>query len=405
MTFDASRDRLAEHPPNGATMPFLPHRTHRSSRIARRRWYAAATACLTLAVPGAATAAQAPSTLQRDVDALVAAGAPGAILLVRDGAATQRLHAGLSDVERGTPMRGDEHFKIASLTKTYTATVVLQLVQERRLALGDSVAKWLPGLVPNGHRVTIRQLLNHTSGFAEYESDERYLKPYLGGNFGFYWSPRKLVELAVSHPPVFAPGQTKAASYSNTNYVLLGLVVEKVTSRSIGAELGRRIFRPLGLRHTIYQTKPGLPSPYAHGYLVLGNGPATDVTGLSPSLSPASGAIVSTAAETTRFYRALLSGRLLAPQLLKAMKTTISSGEHVDIPGQRYGFGLESFPTPCGRAWGHNGVVPGYFTFVFANGDGSRQALLMVNHDAQTLPAAAGPLYMALIAKAYCSTR
>jgi D-alanyl-D-alanine carboxypeptidase len=109
--------------------------------------------------------------------------------------------------------------------------------------------------------------------------------------------------------------------------------------------------------------------------------------------------------ETTRFYRALLSRRLLPPRLLKAMKTTISSGEHVDIRGQRYGYGLESFPTTCGRAWGHNGVVPGYFTFVFANGDGSRQALLMVNHDAQTLPAAAGPLYMALIAKAYCATK
>ena len=389
-------------------MTFLPDLIDRPHRRIHVRWYAAVVACLGVALPSAATAAAPPpstTTLQRDVDALVAAGAPGAILLVRDGAKTRRLHGGLADVAQRTPMRGDEHFKIASLTKTYTATVVLQLVQERRLRLSDSVARWLPGLVPNGHSITIHQLLNHTSGIPDYESDERYLKPYLSGNLGFYWSPRQLVKLAVSHPAVFAPGATRTSSYSNTNYVLLGLVVERVTGRSIGAELSRRIFRPLGLRHTSYPTKPGLPSPYAHGYLVLGEPPATDVTALSPSLSPASGAIVSTAAETTRFYRALLSGRLLRPATMKAMKTTISEGEHVDIPGQRYGYGLESFPTPCGRAWGHNGVVPGYFTFVFANGDGSRQALLMVNHDAQTLPATAGPLYMALIAKAYCSTK
>ena len=389
-------------------MTFLPYLIDRPRRRLRVRWCAAAVACLGVALPGAATAAAAPSstaTLQNNVDALVAAGAPGAILLVRDGAKTRRLQGGLADVAQRTPMRGDEHFKIASLTKTYTATVVLQLVQERRLRLSDSVARWLPGLVPNGRRITIHQLLNHTSGIPEYESDERYLKPYLSGNLGFYWSPRQLVKLAVSHPAVFAPGATRTSSYSNTNYVLLGLVVERVTEHSIGAELSRRIFRPLGLRHTRYPTKPGLPSPYAHGYLVLGEPPAADVTGLSPSLSPASGAIVSTAAETTRFYRALLSGRLLRPATMKAMKTTISEGERVDIPGQRYGYGLESFPTPCGRAWGHNGVVPGYFTFVFANGDGSRQALLMVNHDAQTLPASAGPLYMALIAKAYCATK
>jgi D-alanyl-D-alanine carboxypeptidase len=253
--------------------------------------------------------------------------------------------------------------------------------------------------------ITVRQLLNHTSGIPEYEADERYLKPYLAGNFGFYWSPRGLVRLAVSHKRLFAPGKTKIASYSNTNYVLLGLIVEKVTGRSFGSVLQRRIFRPLGLRRTSYQTKPGLPSPYAHGYLVLGEPPATDVTMLSPSLSPASGAIVSTASETTRFFRALLSGRMLRPSTLRAMKTTISDGTHVDIPGQRYGYGLESFPTPCGVAWGHNGVVPGYFTFVFTTADGRGVALLTVNHDAETLPAEAGTRFMALITKAYCSTK
>ena len=143
-------------------------------------------------------------------------------------------------------MRPDNHFKIASLTKTYTATVVLQLVGEGKLSLDDTVEQRLPGVVPNGGKITIRQLLNHTSGLADFESDPRYLKPYLSGNFGYYWAPRQLVRMGVSHKPLFAPGTRW--SYSNTNYVVAQLIVEKVTGKTLGAELKRRIFQPLGLR-------------------------------------------------------------------------------------------------------------------------------------------------------------
>ena len=171
-------------------------------------------ACLATAALAAATAPAKPtdtadsraSGLQRDLDAVVAAGAPGAILLVRDGNRITRLTAGLGDIARKTPMRPDNHFKIASLTKAYTATVVLQLVGEGKLALDDTVEQRLPGVVPNGRKISIRQLLNHTSGLAEFENDPRYLKPYLSGNFGHYWSPRQLVEIGVAHKPLFAPG-------------------------------------------------------------------------------------------------------------------------------------------------------------------------------------------------------
>ena len=349
----------------------------------------------------AATAQQAP--LQADLDALVTAGAPGALLLVRDGDRTVRLTGGLGDIARRTPMRAGDHFKIASLTKTYTATVVLQLVAEGKLRLSDSVERWLPGLVPNGRNITIRQLLNHTSGIADFENDPRYLKPYLSGNLGYHWAPRTLVKLAVSHKPLFAPGKTSRSNYSNTNYVIAGLIAEAGTGHSIAVELKRWIFKPLGLRHTSYQTKPGLPAPYAHGYMVLDKPPATDVTGLSPSLSPHSGAIVSTATEVADFYRALLSGKLLAPKQLRAMKTTLPEARF-DIPGQRYGLGLELFPTSCGDALGHNGVVPGYMTFIFSTANGRQQALLMINHDAQTLPRAAVEAFYKLIDKAFCST-
>jgi CubicO group peptidase (beta-lactamase class C family) len=253
----------------------------------------------------AETAASKPSSLQQDVDALVTGGAPGAILLVRDGNRTSHYAGGFADVARKRPMRARDHFKIACLTKSYTATVVLQLVAEGELHLTDTVERWLPGLVPNGGKITIRELLNHTSGIPEYETDARYLKPYLSGNFAYYWPPRKMVALAVSHKPLFPPGKTRISAYSNTNYVIAGLIVEAVTGHTIGAELNRRIFRPLHLRDTSYPTKPGLPSPYTHGYMVVGKPPAVDVSGLSPSLSPASGAIVSTADDVADFYRAL----------------------------------------------------------------------------------------------------
>ncbi len=356
------------------------------------------------AKPTPATAATA-ATLQKDLDRFVALGLPGAILFTRDGNTSMRLASGLGDLGRKTPMKADDHYKIASLTKTYTAAVVLQLVAEGKLRLTDSIERWVPGLVPNGRKITIRQLLNHTSGLAEFDTDPRYLKPYLSGDLGFYWAPRKLVQMGVSHPPLFPPGVTRHTHYANTNYVLLGLAVEAATGHSIGAELRKRIFQPLHLDETSYRIKPGLPSPYAHGYLVLGKPPAMDVSGISPSLSPASGAIVSTAEDVADFYRALLSGHVVRLDLLRAMKTTIVEGKPVDIVGQRYGLGLELFPTSCGDALGHNGVVPGYITYAFSSGDGSRQAVLMVNLDSGSFPRAAGPKFFRLLDKAFCSRR
>ena len=146
------------------------------------------------------------SGLQHDLEALVAAGAPGAILFVRDGERTTILTAGLGDIARKTPMRADNHFKIASVTKPFTATVVLQLVGEGKLRLDDTIDRHLPGLVPNGSRITVRQLLNHTSGLHDFEDNPRYLKPYLNGDFAHYWSPRQLVQMGVSQKPLFAPG-------------------------------------------------------------------------------------------------------------------------------------------------------------------------------------------------------
>jgi D-alanyl-D-alanine carboxypeptidase len=361
---------------------------------------AALIAASAMAAPRMATETRADG-LQKDLDALVAAGAPGAILLVRNGDRTVRLTAGLGNVAQKTPMRPGDHFKTASLTKTYTATVVLQLVGEGKLRLGDTVEQRLPGLVPNGSKITIRQLLNHTSGLFDFEVDPRYLKPYLSGNFGYYWAPRQLVQMGVSHKPLFPPGG--GWSYSNTNYVVAQLIVEAVTGKTLGAELKRRIFQPLDLRDTSYPTKPGLPEPYAHGYMLLGKPPATDVTGLSPSLAPGSGAIVSTAQDVADFYRALLSGRLLKPKELQAMKTTVSERTgKVVAAGPGSGLGIGRSGISC-VGWSHTGELPGYDVAAVSTGDGRRQTVLMMNQNRSTLPKRTVALFDGLVEKAYCA--
>jgi D-alanyl-D-alanine carboxypeptidase len=347
--------------------------------------------------------AQNATSLQQDVDALVAAGAPGAILLVRDGNKPTRLTGGVADLATQTAMQAGDHYRIASLTKTYVATVVLQLVAEGKLRLSDSVERWLPGLVPKGSKITIRMLLIHTSGLYDHEMDPEVLKPYLSGDLGYYWSPLRLVKLAVSRPAIFAPGASKRSSYSSTNYLVLGLIVERVTGHTLGAELKQRIFGPLRLSDTSYPTRQTqLPNPYAHGYYLLGQPPLTDLSAFSPSLSGPAGAIVSTVDDVAGFYRALLSGHLLKPALLKAMKATIPETKG-DLK-QRMGLGLERFPTSCGAAWGHSGSFPGYKTHAFTSANGKRQAVLMVNIDPSAESEAGRALYFKLLDKAYCSS-
>jgi D-alanyl-D-alanine carboxypeptidase len=206
--------------------------------------------------------------------------------------------------------------------------------------------------------------------------------------------------MGVSQKPLFAPGTDYA--YSNTNYVLAQLIVEKVTGRTLGAELKRRIFEPLHLGETSYPTKPGLPSPYAHGYKLLGPPPAVDVTGLSPSLAPGSGAIISTALDVADFYRGLLSGKLLKPQQMTAMKTVVSvrTGK-IAASGPGEGLGVARQPS-CG-GWGRGGEFPGYEAFAISSADGRRQTVLMMNQDGSTAPKRAVVLFDKLVAKAFCA--
>jgi D-alanyl-D-alanine carboxypeptidase len=362
-----------------------------------------AVACIVTAGASAEPTSSEATNLQQDVDALVAAGAPGAILLVRNGNETTRLVSGVADLATQRKIGQGDHYRIASLTKTYVAAVVLQLVAEGKLRLTDTVQRWLPGLVPNGNKITVRMLLIHTSGLYDHERDPEVLQPYLSGDLGYYWSPTRLVKLATSRPPLFAPGATKLSSYSSTNYVILGLVVSAVTGRSVGAELKQRIFQPLRLAQTTYPTRQTqLPNPYAHGYFMLGPPTLTDLSAFSPSLSGAAGAIVSTVDDVAVFYRALLSGRLLKPAQLAAMKKTLPEAKSDLL--QRMGYGLIRFSTRCGAAWGHSGSFPGYWTHAWSSANGKRQAVLVVNIDPMSVSAEANAAFYKTLRDAYCGT-
>jgi D-alanyl-D-alanine carboxypeptidase len=335
----------------------------------------AATACLAVLAtraPAADRLHQQPPGLENRMDALVAAGVPGVVVLVRDGDQTVTLARGYGNLATKTPLRPGDAFRIGSLTKSYVATVVLQLVGEGKLSLDDSVERWLPGLVSNGENITVRQLLGHTSGLYDYIADPRVAKPYIAGNFAYHWTPRALIKVAQTHKPLFAPGTSVA--YSSTGYVLLGLIVKAATGNPIGSELRRRIFEPLGLRATSFATTGRIAGPHAHGYLYVPKRPLQDVTAVSPSYYWAAGNIVSDAADIARFYQALLAGQLLRPDLLSAMETTAT-----DRRGNQLGLGLFRGQLPCGEFWGHDGAVPGYDSIALNSKDASKQVVVLAN--------------------------
>jgi D-alanyl-D-alanine carboxypeptidase len=278
-------------------------------------------------------------------------------------------------------MRVENRFKIGSITKTFVATVVLELVRDGKLQLGDTVAHWLPGLVPNGAHITVRQLLRHQSGLFDYFEDPRATAPYLAGDLGYVWAPRALIALATSHPPLFPPGS--AFSYSNTNYLVLGLIVERVTGHSLRQELRRRIFTPLHLGSTRFPTSQRFGPRLAHGYL-WSPGSRQDVTAVSQSLGWAAGGAVSSAGDVARFFRALLAGRILPHHLLHEMRRTVPLG-----PGVGYGLGIIRVASPCGQLWGHDGSFAGYLSDTLSSAGGRHQMVLLF--DQNTFDDTAGP--------------
>jgi D-alanyl-D-alanine carboxypeptidase len=325
---------------------------------------------------------------------------PGAVVLARQGNHTTLLASGYGNLKQKTRLRTSDRFRVGSITKTFVAALVLQLVGEGKLSLDDTVEQRLPGAIPNGEAITVRQLLNMTSGLFDYlnDGDTTVDDKLLAGQLTYRWSPHELIAISNKHKPRFAPGS--AWEYCSTCYVLLGLIVEKRTGHPLAAELKRRIFVPAGLTATSFDTEPQIAGAYAHGYELLGKPPLTDVSILSPSHGWAAGALVSNAHDLARFYRALYRGQLVSPALVKQMQIAVPV-----VPGAKtfgYGEGLFKRPMGCGTAFGHPGAIPGFLADAWTSKDGNRQAVLLVNIGEHSRSPKASAALRHTLETAYC---
>jgi D-alanyl-D-alanine carboxypeptidase len=317
----------------------------------------------------AASTSTPSSAFQSSLDDLVTDdGFPGVLAAVTepDGSVTDYV-AGVSELGDDAPPPEDGLVRIASNTKMYTSVVLLQLAEEGLVALDEPIETYLPGLVHgdgiDGSRITVRQLLQHTSGLPNYTA------AIAGDLFAIrdtYLQPRDLLDLALAMPASFEPASSY--EYSNTNYVVAGLLIEKVTQRPLGEQITDRIIDPLGLEETYF---PGvgdrtIDGPHPSGYHTNADGELENITTTDPSWAWAAGQLIASPSDVNRFMQALAGGELLGTDpagndLLTQMQTTIPAAELWE--GAEYGLGLISYPLSCGGvAWGHGGDVSGFET-------------------------------------------
>ncbi|MEC3955911.1 serine hydrolase domain-containing protein [Nocardia sp. CDC153] len=330
--------------------------------------------------PGSTVAEQ----LRRDVDAIHALGISGvqARAMGPDGAESVAT-AGTSDLMTGAPVDPDGYFRMASTSKTLIATVILQLASEGKLSLEDSVERWLPNVVRgngnDGDAITVRQLLQHTSGIHDDLPGYTTAQEYVEQRYNTYTS-EQLVARAMSHAPDFAPGQ--GWEYSNTGYILLTMIIEKATGRPAHEEIQSRILHALALDHTHWLgSTPTLPDPHTRAYQYFGPDSRVDVTDQIP-IDPEALSWVTTTHDENIFFRALLSGHLLPPPQLSAMKQTtpVSTDLQQLWPGGKYGLGLAERPLPCGGTyWSHEGGDAGYITLNGTTPNGSHTATVSMS--------------------------
>ncbi|MFI9202802.1 serine hydrolase domain-containing protein [Streptomyces sp. NPDC053048] len=297
--------------------------------------------------------------------------------------------AGMADLGTQRKRASEDRFRIGSVSKVFSSVVLLQMEAEGKLDLDDTVEKHLPGVVRgngnDGSRITIRQLLNHTSGLFNYTDDEGFSRQihedYPRHRFQSR-KPAEMLAVGLSHPPVFEPG--KAWHYSNTNYILAGMITEKVAGHRFADEVERRIVQPLQLRGTsLPGTTTRMPDPHGRAYSKLylddPNAKTYDTTEQNPSWLWSAGEIISTTGDLNRFYQALLGGKLLPGRQQKELLTTVPTG----IPeAGDYGLGIHRVVLPCGLpVWYHDGDIHGSKTLATSTEDGRHTAAFNINGD------------------------
>ncbi len=331
----------------------------------QRRTLLAAAAAIpaALVLPGTAFARDTDGgerdRLQELLTAEHMAGMPGVFSEVRIDRHRIGLAAGFADVDSGRPVRPWFRHRVASITKTFVATVVLQLAGEGRLRLDDPIAHYLPEHATGP--ITIRQLLNHTSGLGNYTNAILQTADDLINVGQRTYRPQELVQIVLNMPPTGPPGG--AFSYTNSGYIFLGLLIEKLTGRGYADEVHRRILRPLGLDDSYFPGRqPHIRGPHSEAYVPWIDGGLRDFSVYNMTFLWAAGELISTPHDINRFYRALLDGRLLSPRLLREMQTT-NPFDPANPDAAGYGLGLLWIGLPGGvRAWGHDGGAIGHTT-------------------------------------------
>ncbi|MER7837463.1 serine hydrolase domain-containing protein [Streptomyces sp. NPDC096040] len=330
------------------------------------------------AEPRPAAALPAPDTagMAAVLSSVVAKGAPGAMARIDDGTKVYKTTRGVADRTTRRAITTGDRFRVGSVTKTFSAVVLLQLVDEHKLALDAPVNRYLPGLLPDD-RITVRHVLSHRSGLYDYTNDM-----FASSVSGFeavrnkVFTYRQLVNLSLKKPRTNAPGA--AYSYSNTNFVVAGMLIEKITGHSVRTAYENRIFKPLKLRDTFYvhpDTK--IPGQHANGYLTADKSGAkpVDATDQTVSWAQSAGAIISTAQDLDTFYSALVRGKLTSTARLAEMErfTRVNSNTS-------YGLGLRRRDLSCGiSVYGHTGAVQGYYAYAFTTKDGTRSLTALAN--------------------------
>ncbi|WP_245745796.1 serine hydrolase domain-containing protein [Nocardia altamirensis] len=324
-------------------------------------------ACATSSVESSsvpASAAARADKVRGDLEAATRSGAVGALATLTENGVDTVVSAGRADLAAGTPISTDrpEHVRVGSITKTFTAAIVLQLVAEHRIDLDRSIDTYLPGLLVgdgvDGRAITVRQLLGHRSGLPQ-PAESPETNGHQAALAGRTFTPAQEIALVLRHPAQFAPGAR--FEYTNTNYLVAGMMIEAVTGHRYADELRERILTPLGLANTYLPAtgETGLRDPHLTGYGIVG-GAVTDVTRLEPSIPWTSGALVSTGADLNRFYTALVAGRVVPQAQLRDMFDGVDMGNG---DGMSYGLGVGYAELPCGTKFvGHLGGVDGFST-------------------------------------------
>ncbi|MEV1173539.1 serine hydrolase domain-containing protein [Nonomuraea sp. NPDC049784] len=376
-------------------------RRFRKPAAGRARQLAAATAAGALLAAGTLTAPAIAQTtvvtgtvqdggldrqaLRQSLDAVHEAGMFGIYSEVRDGSQTWKGASGVADVDTGRPVRPDMVHRVGSISKTFATVAILQQVERGAIELDAPIGRYLPDLVPGerGQKITVRMLLNHTSHIGDYIGPafpsllEGSTKS-LDDNRFHTFAPEELVRLGLGATPTGEPGAVPG-SYSNTNYVLAGLLLKKVTGTDAEQYITRNVIRRAGLRNTSFPRTPLIPGPHSKAYESWYGfiDPPRDYSVYNMSWASTAGAIVSTMDDLNRFYRALLRGELVGAAQVAEMQKTVP----VLVGGGSiaYGLGLYSLDLPCGRFWGHDGGVFGMGTQSLSSPDGNRQLSFGIN--------------------------